>query len=91
MVQASLRVAELVVVACVVELAMTLPMAIYFHRITIFALPVNMLILPLLLVLMPAALVTLVVLVVWPGAAVVPAAAVALLLHFGVRLGVCRR
>jgi competence protein ComEC len=86
MVQASLRVAELVVVACVVELAMTLPMAIYFHRITIFALPVNMLILPLLLVLMPAALVTLVVLVVWPGAAVVPAAAVALLLHFGVRL-----
>ena len=33
----------------VVELAMTLPMAIYFHRITIFALPVNVLILPLLL------------------------------------------
>jgi competence protein ComEC len=85
-VRATLRIAELVVVSCVVELAMTLPMAIYFHRITIVALPVNMLILPLLLVLMPAALVTLVALVVWPAAAVVPAAAVALLLHFGVRL-----
>jgi competence protein ComEC len=85
-VRAALRISELVVVACVVELAMTLPMAIYFHRITIFALPVNMLILPLLLVLMPGALVTLLALVVWPAAAVVPAGAVALLLHFGVRL-----
>ena len=81
-----LRVGELLVVACVVELAMTLPMAIYFHRITIFALPVNLLILPLLLVLMPAALITLVTLLVWPAAAVVPAAVVAVLLHFGVGL-----
>jgi competence protein ComEC len=86
MVRAALRIAELVAVACVVELAMTLPMAIYFHRITIFALPVNMLILPLLLVLMPAALMTLLALVVWPAAAWAPAAAVALMLHFGVRL-----
>ena len=80
----SIRVAELVVVSCVVELAMTLPMAVYFHRITIFALPVNLLILPLLAVLMPAALVTLPALVVWPPAAVVPGAAVALVLHIGV-------
>ena len=84
MVRFVLRVCELVVVACVVELAMTLPMAIYFHRITIFALPVNLLILPLLLVLMPAAVVTLIVLLAWPAAAVGPAAVVALLLHFGV-------
>ena len=35
---------------------MALPMAVYFHRITVFALPVNMLILPLLGVLLPAAL-----------------------------------
>jgi competence protein ComEC len=82
----ALRVCELVVVACVVELAMTLPMAIYFHRITIFALPVNLLILPLLLVLMPAAVITLVALLVWPTAAIVPAAVVAVLLHFGVGL-----
>jgi competence protein ComEC len=85
-VRLSLRLIELLVVACIVELAMTLPMAIYFHRITIFALPVNLLILPLLLVLMPAALLTLIALLVWPPAAVVPAAIAALLLHFGVRL-----
>jgi competence protein ComEC len=81
-----IRVAELVVVSCVVELAMTLPMAIYFHRITIFALPVNLLILPLLAVLMPAALLTLLALIVWPAAAVYPAIGVALVLHFGVWL-----
>ena len=82
----SIRVVELLVVSCVVELAMTLPMAVYFHRITIFALPVNLLILPLLALLMPAALITLLALAIWPSAAVVPAAAVALVLHFGVGL-----
>ena len=81
-----IRVLELVVVSCMVELAMTLPMAVYFHRITIFALPVNFLILPLLAVLMPAALLTLLALVVWPAAAVFPAMVVALVLHTGVQL-----
>ena len=82
----AIRIVELVAISCVVELAMTLPMAAYFHRITIFALPVNLLILPLLVVLMPAALLTLLLLVVWPTAAVVPAVAVALVLHLGVGL-----
>ncbi len=82
----AIRVVELVVVSCVVELAMTLPMAVYFHRITIFALPVNLLIVPLLVVLMPAALLTLLMLVVWPAAAVVPAMVVALVMHAGVGL-----
>jgi competence protein ComEC len=86
MVRFALRVCELVVVSCVVELAMTLPMAIYFHRITIFALPVNLLILPLLTVLMPAAVVTLIALFVWPAAALVLAAVVAVFLHLGVGL-----
>jgi competence protein ComEC len=81
-----IRVVELVVVSCVVELAMTLPMAVYFHRITIFALPVNLLILPLLAVLMPAALVTLAALGVQPALAVAPGTVVALVLHFGVGL-----
>lgn len=85
-VRSTLRIVELVVVACVVELAMTLPMAVYFHRITILALPVNLLILPLLLVLMPAAVVTLVVALIWPAASALPAALAALLLHFGVGL-----
>jgi competence protein ComEC len=81
-----LRIVELVVMACVVELAMTLPMAVYFHRITLLALPVNMLILPLLAVLMPAAMLTLGMLVVWPTGAVVPATITALVLHLGVGL-----
>jgi competence protein ComEC len=81
-----IRVLELVVISCVVELAMTLPMAIYFHRITIFALPVNLLIVPLLVALMPAALVTLIVSAVWPAAAVIPAMAAALVMHAGVGL-----
>jgi competence protein ComEC len=82
----ALRCIELLVVSCVVELAMTLPMAIYFHRITVFALPVNIFILPLLGLLMPAALLTLLTLLAWPAAAVVPAMIAALLLHIGVWL-----
>jgi competence protein ComEC len=81
-----LRVSELLVVSCVVELAMTLPMAIYFHRITIFALPVNLFILPLLAILMPAALITLLFALIGPAYAVVPAIFIALPLHFGAGL-----
>jgi len=81
-----LRAFELLVVSCVCELAMALPMALYFHRITVFALPVNIFILPLLAVLMPAALVTLLALLVWPSAAVVPAMIVAVFLHIGIWL-----
>jgi competence protein ComEC len=81
-----LRIGELMVVSCVVELAMALPMALYFHRITVFALPVNVFILPLLVVLMPAALVTLLFALIGPAYAVVPAVFVALPLHFGVGL-----
>ena len=84
MVRSVVRFIELVLIAYVVEMAMTLPMAIYFHRITIYALPVNLLILPLLTVLMPAALLTLLALVVWPAAAIVPGAVTAVLLHLGV-------
>jgi competence protein ComEC len=80
-----LRCVELVVVACVVELAMTLPMALYFHRITLFALPVNLLIVPLLTVLMPAALLTLIV-AAWPPVALVPGLITAGFLHAGVGL-----
>jgi competence protein ComEC len=78
-----IRLIELVVISCIVELAMTLPMALYFHRITLFALPVNLLILPLLALLLPAALLMLLALLTWPAAAAVPAVAVAFLLHLG--------
>jgi competence protein ComEC len=77
---------ELLAVSCVVELAMTLPMALYFHRITVFALPVNVFILPLLLILMPAALVTLLCSLIGPVYAVVPAMIAAAFLHIGIGL-----
>jgi competence protein ComEC len=85
-VRSLIRILELVVVSCVVELAMTLPMGLYFHRITLAALPVNLFILPLLALLMPAALVTLLALSIWPHFAVIPAMAVAFILHLGVGL-----
>jgi competence protein ComEC len=80
----ALRCVEALVVASIVELAMALPMAVYFHRITVFALPVNMLILPLLVVMLPCALLTLIASLVSSAAAAVPAAITALLLHLGV-------
>lgn len=86
LVRFSLRLVELVVISCIVELAMMLPMVVYFHRITLFALPVNLLILPLLGVLLPAALLMLLMLIVWPAAAVLPGVVVALVLHIGVGL-----
>ncbi len=86
LIRVALRCVEALVVSCIVELAMALPMAVYFHRITVFALPVNILILPLLLVLMPVALLTLVASLMSTGVATVPAAATAVLLHLGVGL-----
>jgi competence protein ComEC len=77
---------EALAVTLVVELAMTLPMAVYFHRVTLFALPVNLFILPLLLVLMPAALLTLLVALISPALAAGPGAVTAMLLHVGVGL-----
>ena len=79
-----LRLGELLFVTLVVELALALPMAIYFHRITVYALPVNLCILPLLGILLPAAMILLVALTVWPVAATLPAAVTLFLLHFSV-------
>jgi competence protein ComEC len=86
MVRFLIRIVELLIVSCVVELAMAPPMALYFHRITVFALPVNVFILPLLMILMPAALLTLLFALIGPAYAVVPAMIVAIFLHLGTRL-----
>ncbi len=83
-VRVALRGFELLAVSVVVELAMALPMAAYFHRVTLLALPVNLFVFPLLLILVPAAISTLVVLLLWPAAALIPAAITAMLLHIGV-------
>ena len=56
---------------------MVLPMAIYFHRATVFALPANMLSVPLVGVLAPLAVVTFCAALVSPWLAMVPGAATA--------------
>src|SRR6185437_15212664 len=76
-----LRLAELLVVSVAIEIFMMLPMVAYFHRITLFALPVNVLIVPFLGILLPFALLTFVVLLVVPPLAFIPGAATAAILH----------
>jgi competence protein ComEC len=76
-----LLIAELITTSLAIELFMTLPMGIYFHRVTAVALPVNILIVPLLGVLLPLALITLLIAVTVPRLAAIPAAVVALLFH----------
>ncbi len=76
-----LRLLEVAWMSLVVELALALPMAMYFHRFTLYALPVNLIILPLLTILLPLALILLVALMLWQPLALVPAAVCAVLLH----------
>lgn len=72
---------ELALIGLVAEMVMVLPMAVYFHRATMFALPTNMLSVPLVAVLAPMAVVTFCSALVSAWAAVLPGAATALLLH----------
>lgn len=77
----ALRFAEALIVALIVELAMVLPMAVYFHRITLVALPANLLGLPLLAFLLPLALATFLLGCIHPLLAVPTGSLTALLLH----------
>jgi competence protein ComEC len=76
-----LRLTEAIIVALVVELAMVLPMAVYFHRITLVALPANLFGLPLLAFMLPLALLTFLLGCIHPALAVPSGAVTALLLH----------
>ncbi len=76
-----LRIVELVWTSLIVEVALVLPMAIYFHRFTLYALPTNLIVLPLLSILLPLAMLTLGTLLLWSPLALLPAACTALLLH----------
>jgi competence protein ComEC len=76
-----LRVFELLLVSALIELAMSLPMGIYFHRITALGLPVNLLVVPLIGLALPSALITFSTLLIWPSAAIVPGTVTAALLH----------
>jgi competence protein ComEC len=76
-----LRICELLLVSALIELAMSLPMAIYFHRVTALGLPVNLLVVPLIGLALPSALLTFATLLVWPPLAIVPGTVTAALLH----------
>ncbi len=77
----SLWALELALIGAVAEMVMVLPMASYFHRATMFAVPTNMLSVPLVGVLAPMAVVTFCVSLISPWAAMLPSAVTALLLH----------
>jgi len=72
---------ELALIGLVAEMVMVLPMAMYFHRATLFALPANMLTVPAVVVLAPLAVTTFCASLASPWMATIPAAITALLLH----------
>lgn len=76
-----LWIAELALIGLVAEMVMALPMALYFHRATIFALPANMLTIPVIGLLAPLAIIAFVASLISPWLAVLPASATAALLH----------
>ncbi len=80
-VRLTLRTFELLLVSALIELAMSLPMSIYFHRVTVLGLPVNLLVVPLIALALPSALITFATLLLRPALAVAPAAVTAALLH----------
>jgi competence protein ComEC len=72
---------DLALIGAVAEMVMVLPMAVYFHRATMFAVPTNMLSVPLVAVLAPVAIVTFCTSLISSWAALLPGAATALLMH----------
>ena len=77
----ALRLCELLLISASIELAMSLPMAVYFHRVTLLALPVNVLVVPLIALALPAALIAFAAILIWPAAAIILASIAAALLH----------
>ncbi len=80
-VRAGLHALELALVGLVAELVMVLPMAVYFHRATVFALPTNLVSVPLVGFLLPLSLATFAGALLSGWLALLPGAATALLLH----------
>lgn len=77
----ALRFTEALIIALLVELAMILPMAMNFHRITLAALPANLLGLPLLGLLLPLAMLTFLIGCISPVVAAPLAVMTAAVLH----------
>jgi competence protein ComEC len=76
-----LRATELILVSVIIEACMALPMAVYFHRATPFALPANLLAIPLVGVLAPLAVLTFCASLISSWLAAIPAAITAVALH----------
>jgi competence protein ComEC len=76
-----LRAAELTLISLVAELVMVLPMAVYFHRLPVFSVPANLVVLPAIGLLVPAAILTFTASLLSAKLALLPAAVTALLLH----------
>lgn len=73
--------AQLALVSLVLQLALALPMSIYFHRLSLVGLPANMLVVPLAALLLPLALLAVLASYLWSGLATALAAGAAALLH----------
>jgi len=73
--------AQLALIGLIAEAVMVLPMALYFHRATVFALPANMICVPLIAVLAALGLATFLASLLSIWLATLPASVLALLLH----------
>jgi competence protein ComEC len=80
-VRLALWAAQLALIGLIAEAVMVLPMALYFHRATVFALPANMVSIPLVGILAPLGLATFLASLLSPWLATLPGSAMALLLH----------
>ena len=81
MMRAMIWAVDVLVLGFVAEICMVLPMAIYFHRATLLALPLNLVSVPLIAALMCVAVPMLCLSLLSPWLAMIPAAVAALLLH----------
>jgi competence protein ComEC len=81
LIRATLFAAELALIGLIAEAVMVLPMAFYFHRATVFALPANLVSIPLVALLAALGLATFLTSLISPFAAALPGTALALLLH----------
>jgi competence protein ComEC len=81
LVRTALWAGELALVGLIAEAVMVLPMALYFHRATVFALPANMVSIPLVAILAPLGIATFWASLLSAYLAAIPGAATALLLH----------
>jgi competence protein ComEC len=75
------RACDLILFGIAAEVCMVIPMALYFHRAVLLALPVNALILPLVTALLCLAIATFLASLLTPWLALLPAAATGIVLH----------